>query len=95
MFSVAIYLVCQGYGGPEEGGWWYECGIPSEMYCEMTRIFRTEEEAIEYSQKLKSLCSQLNEGLPPISHSNSVGEFVAIVADGYPAPYPTQRPFYE
>lgn len=23
---VAIYLVDQAYGGPEEGGWWFDCG---------------------------------------------------------------------
>lgn len=23
---VAIYLVDRAYGGPEEGGWWYDCG---------------------------------------------------------------------
>ena len=23
---VGVYSVGQGYGGPEEGGWWFECG---------------------------------------------------------------------
>lgn len=25
---VNIYEIWQNYGGPEEGGWWYECGSP-------------------------------------------------------------------
>jgi hypothetical protein len=25
---VNVYTVQQGYGGPEEGGWWYEIGTP-------------------------------------------------------------------
>ena len=27
---VGIYETWQGYGGPEEGGWWYDCGRPVE-----------------------------------------------------------------
>lgn len=25
-WTVAIYLCDRAYGGPEEGGWWYDCG---------------------------------------------------------------------
>lgn len=25
-WSVAVYETGLNYGGPEEGGWWYECG---------------------------------------------------------------------
>src|SRR4051794_6841001 len=25
---VNAYELTQGYGGPEEGGWWYDCGTP-------------------------------------------------------------------
>ena len=27
---VGIYETWQDYGGPEEGGWWYDCGMPVE-----------------------------------------------------------------
>lgn len=32
MFYVNVYKVNHAYGGPEEGGWWYEVGIP--VHCE-------------------------------------------------------------
>lgn len=27
-FYVTVYATEERYGGPEEGGWWYESGIP-------------------------------------------------------------------
>ena len=27
-YTVAIYLIDRAYGGPEEGGWYYDCGTP-------------------------------------------------------------------
>jgi len=29
-YTVAVYICDRAYGGPEEGGWWYDCGVPSE-----------------------------------------------------------------
>lgn len=28
-----VYIVTQAYGGPEEGGWWYNCWEPEEGSC--------------------------------------------------------------
>lgn len=29
---VNVYSVGRSYGGPEEGGWWFDCGTPVESY---------------------------------------------------------------
>jgi len=30
---INVYEVVQAYGGPQEGGWWYNCGTPIESVC--------------------------------------------------------------
>lgn len=30
-YTVAIYLVDRAYGGPEEGGWWYDYGVRQDI----------------------------------------------------------------
>lgn len=94
MFTVAIYLIDRAYGGSEEGGWWYECGKPSDEHCEHTMGFDKEDNAIKYARSLDALCDQLNDGRPQIGHSNSKGRYWPIVSDGNPKPFPTTRPFY-
>lgn len=60
---MAIYLntyeTWQAYGGPEEGGWWFECGTPvqslkvSEENLEWLREKREERREILYWRKEK------------------------------------------
>jgi hypothetical protein len=35
------YLVHQAYGGPEEGGWWYECGEPVNSFLVTTEDYES------------------------------------------------------
>lgn len=46
-YYVNVYEVTQAYGGPEEGGWWYECGIPIASV-----PFDSFKEAVEYQGKM-------------------------------------------
>lgn len=46
-FYVSVYRVGQGYGGPEEGGWWFLCGDLVKVV-----IASSEEEADEIRDKL-------------------------------------------
>ena len=41
-YTVAIFFVDRAYGGPEEGGWWYDFGEPDSDYARFTRGFRAE-----------------------------------------------------
>jgi len=89
MITVSIFFVDRAYGGPEEGGWWYDCGEPSDEHCKYTRGFETETEALNYSAELLPVCDELNEG-----GRYSVGQYRPIISDGNPKPFPNQRPFY-
>jgi len=40
---ITIHEIWQQYGGPEEGGWYYQCGEPIENIC----IFSKEAAVIE------------------------------------------------
>ena len=96
MFTVAIYLIDRAYGGPEEGGWWYEHGEPAPEHCDHTRGFANEEAAIGYAAKLTDdVCPLLNVGRPPIHSVSSCGRYVARAIEGNPAAYPATRPHYE
>lgn len=97
-WTVAINLVDRAYGGPEEGGWYYDCGEPSTAprLARWTRVFTNEDEAIAYAHRLNdSVCKRANRGRRSRYSALSDGEYGAIVHDGYPAEWPEQRPHYE
>ncbi len=99
-WTVAINLVDRSYGGPEEGGWWYDCGEPSQSpsLVRWTRVLTNEDEACVY-------CRRLNETVVPRRNRKerrrtrfsviSDGDYGAVVHDGYPAAWPETRPHYE
>lgn len=95
-FTVAIYMIDQVYGGPEEGGWWYLSGYPDDDFSRFTRGFRTEEQAITYCNRLeRHLISKLNKPRPPLSSVLSQGVYDARITEGNPKSFPSSRPYYE
>ena len=95
MFSVSIHLVDQAYGGPEEGGWWYQYGSPDEGYSKFTRFFKTRDEAHKYGEKLDSMIAELNKNRPSISSVSSIGRYQWMIQDDLPHEWPKQVPHYE
>lgn len=100
MYSVAVYLGRSAYGGPEEGGWWYDCGEPATFDCEqanLTRFFRTREEAAVYARELRESIKlqEMNEGRRPKSSVISDGVYEVHIQDGWPRSFPDVRPHYE
>jgi hypothetical protein len=97
-YCVAIYMTDREYGGPEEGGWWYNSYEPIARYGYLTRCFQTYEEARVYENELRSFIEKekLNEGR---RHPNSVlsdGHFTTYITEGhYPEDLPRERPHYE
>lgn len=92
-FFVAVYMADRAYGGPEEGGWYYDTG-------ELVRVcalFRNEQSAVKYAQRLNArLEGTLNSGRREVSSVLSEGRYVAYVDDGIPPPhFPETRPYYE
>lgn len=58
-YTVAIHRVSDEYGGPEEGGWYYEAGEPHEAFGEYTRTFKSRKAASKYEQRLyEMLCAK-------------------------------------
>lgn len=84
---VALYETWTRYGGPEEGGYYYECGFPIKAVCVFNKkqAIRT---AIQLQQEaLKEFGSERDYlGWP---------NFRVTFEQGYPKPYPEQRPHYE
>jgi hypothetical protein len=95
-YTVAVYLVDRAYGGPEEGGWYYNCGVPSEEHANFTRGFKRSSDAYAYVRKLNTTYgAKWNKGRHSISSVLSEGEFFAEAYEGNPAPYPASKPHYE
>lgn len=105
-YTVAIFLVDRAYGGPEEGGWWYDTGTRVDSTDEhgqtdVPKIFQDQDAADAFAR-------HVNEALdaPPLGANTkrrsdigsvlSQGRYQAQVCGGYPKPYwPDQRPHYE
>ena len=92
-YIVAVYLQDRAFGGPEEGGWWYDTG----NHVRTMRVFGNESQAIAYSYRLnEKLATTLNRGRRSISSILSTGRYGAEVYDDFaPKHYPVTRPHYE
>lgn len=94
-YVIAIYEADRCYGGPEEGGWWYDAGTLQRI----VGTARTEEQARRKAYRINSLLAYRRELCrgPRISSVNyEGGHFVAeVYSKTAPLAYPAQRPHYE
>lgn len=99
MSTVGIYELDRCYGGPEEGGWWYDAG-------ELRRIVATfddQEQAYKYSRRFNRTLAFRRESqrwepharLPLSSVAYSGGHYEAQVWEDPPIEYPAHKPYYE
>jgi hypothetical protein len=104
--SVAIYLTDRRYGGPEEGGWWYDVGervddvldgMPPDSVAKVFSGEASEEEAEQHAALLNGLLGQsVNVGRRSIDSVLSTGRYVAEVRECWPEKnYPKEKPHYE
>ena len=93
VYVVAVYLCDRDFGGPEEGGWWYDTGD----LVRIIRTFKDEERATAHATRMNSLLNAtINKGRRDISSVLSGGKFYAEVhEDIAPQHYPAVRPHYE
>ena len=92
-YSVTVYKEYRLYGGPEEGGWWYDAAEPVDdapvrWYYSLGAA---REGAAAWNAALEG--SDLNSR--PLSSVLSDGRYVAYVCEGFPEPFPKERPVYE
>jgi hypothetical protein len=101
---VAVYLEDRQYGGPEEGGWWYDAGelvTDAAFYVDnlitppMAYADPDVAAGVEVALQLL-LDAGPNVGRRPTSSMASTGRYVARVED-FPPPlrYPAETPHYE
>lgn len=92
-FIVAFYEVNRVYGGPEEGGWWYDCGELVRLH----GLFRSEDAAIRAAARANRLLDLVQRGHTRIdSVLYTGGRFRACVFDREaPGHFPEKRPRYE
>lgn len=94
-YSVSIHMIDRAYGGPEEGGWWFDYGSPDHGYWHFTRLFETYKDARTYAHSLDGIVAELNQGRPDVSSVLSEGRFGWFIQEGYPHAWPKERPRYE
>jgi hypothetical protein len=93
---VAICLYDRVYGGPEEGGWYYEAGYPHPEYAGLMRGFSQDKAGmLAYCAELQDYCDHLNEGRPRVDSVLSNGRFCVRAFEGLPKAWPETRPRYE
>ena len=92
--SVAVYLIDRAYGGPEEGGWYYDRGRPAQAFASATRTFADARLAEDYAAELSGRLGAHNAQRPPPGSVGSTGEYQALVRPGPPAAWPASRPQY-
>lgn len=93
-----LYLHDRAYGGPEEGGWWYDTYTPvdGDWMNEPPPYghFRTEDEAEKALVKLIEWCEEENKSRRSPSSVASEGHFVARLESWPAEPIPARRPHY-
>ena len=92
------YMVTQAYGGPEEGGWWYDCGevIASEP------VRFTGPCTMHYREFFKEKCDILLKELeddhgPHRNRTSAVGDGFDLYVQVSREPganYPDEKPYY-
>lgn len=92
-YTIAFYEIDRQYGGPEEGGWWYNSG-------NLERVITTElneDKAYALCRRANHLLDMLQKRRTSIySVTYNGGRYEAQCYNGNaPSYYPTIRPHYE
>jgi hypothetical protein len=96
---VNCYLVDRLYGGPEEGGWWYDSGAP--LASVPVKAKKNDNGYMEPIDSVEKIRDDLKEMFAPLANErdrNSVigGPDVEAYVEDHPAEaFPATRPRYE
>lgn len=105
-WSVDVYLVRQCYGGPEEGGWWYDSGVRCRDVAVMGLLDAEDvmpsthygaDSARHHWRRMQDVLDEkMNKDRPPLHSVLSRGVFWACVhPEVSPASWPAERPVYK
>jgi hypothetical protein len=89
---INIYELDRHYGGPEEGGWWYDSGTPVVSLALPDGTHEHEaQEAVDALRMVYTYANRMGSVLYPED-----GYDYSVVLEEEPAKaYPTERPYYE
>ena len=102
---VNVYFEDRAYGGPEEGGWWFDYAVPAEASdlftgegCPGARFYPASQRHVSWRQVLaeaRRVCDDLNTQRNDDTGSVcSEGRYIAVAEDHPPVGWPTERPYY-
>lgn len=84
------YETWQAYGGPEEGGWWYECGTPVQSMLISNDDFDQWLDAADPGQ-IQSLrdnaTAAYTQGKAPVPKATGYGGYVFLPGSDEPSAY--------
>lgn len=85
-----VYAVTRHYGGPEEGGWWYDVGLPLGS-------IRIDPDARQRDEVIDELRKLYADEQCPRGRSSVIGgaDVVVEFEDRFAEAWPTERPRYE
>jgi hypothetical protein len=90
--ALAIYEIDKAYGGPEEGGWWFDTGERLAI----VRHFDDPEKAFAACRRANAWLDRIQTGQRPVSSVlYNGGRLAARVYRNPPAFFPQERPRYE
>lgn len=91
---VNIYLVNRQYGGPEEGGWWYDVGQAIETWT-VRKGRRRARRLRRMLRKAQRKCRARNRGRKPLHSVLCEGIFEAYQENMPASDFPKHRPHFE
>ena len=98
-YMVAIYRRHRCYGGPEEGGWYYDQDELSRVddHMKLVRQFPDKDAARAYANEAQVILDREEpDNARPLSSVLSNGMYCAVVTDELPHERdPLHRPYYE
>ena len=90
MKYVNAYELTQGYGGSEEGGWWFDCGEPLASI-----PINDDDDPKPYVEDLKEKFSYYDEYRERTSAAGDGMDLGVWVEDHVAQDFPQARPYYE
>jgi len=85
--TITLHSTYLKYGGPEEGGWWYQEGYPEETHC----IFNKKQAIRKYMQLADEY--QIVDQ-PSLGDTTTSSNWELSFSNDYARMYPTKRPQY-
>jgi hypothetical protein len=84
---ITIHETTLNYGGPEEGGWWYQAGYPVRSHCIFSKK-QAIQTFIQYFEEYEI------EGQPSLGDSTTYSNIELGFSNGLAKRYPAERPHY-